>query len=183
MGVIVLVFVVDTAISGYVKNNYIQAYKIPAASNEPTLLIGDHILTDRRVPARNPKRGALIIFEFPEDPKKDFVKRAVAIGGDTVEIRDKVLLINNEPIKETFAIYNDPTVFSAGQNPRDNFGPITVPENGCFVLGDNRDQSYDSRFWGFVDKTKIKGTVKSIYWSWDHKKAAVRWNRIGAEVQ
>ena len=183
LGVIVLVFVVNTMLSGYVKNNYVQAYKIPAGSNEPTLLIGDHILTDRRVSARNPKRGALIIFEFPEDPKKDFVKRAVAIGGDTVEIRDKVLLINNEPIKETYAFHNDATIFLADQNPRDNFGPVTVPKNSCFVLGDNRDQSYDSRFWGFVKKTKIKGTVKNIYWSWDHKKATVRWNRIGAKVQ
>jgi len=183
LGVIVLIFVANTAISGYVKNNYVQAYKIPAASNEPTLLIGDHIVADRRVSERNPKRGVLIIFEFPEDPKKDFVKRVVAIGGDTVEIRDKLLLINGEPIKETYVIYNDATVFSADQNPRDNFGPITVPENACFVLGDNRDQSYDSRFWGFVDNAKIKGTVKSIYWSWDNKKAAVRWNRIGAKVQ
>ena len=183
LGVIVLIFVSNAAISDYVKNNYVQAYKIPATSNEPTLLVGDHIVADRRVSARNPKRGALIIFEFPEDPKKDFVKRVVAIGGDTLEIRDKLLLINSEPIKETYAIFNDATVFSADQNPRDNFGPITVPENACFVLGDNRDQSYDSRFWGFVDNEKIKGTVKSIYWSWDNKKAAVRWNRIGAKVQ
>ena len=183
LGVIVLVFVLNTAISGYVKNNYVQAYKIPSTSNEPALLIGDHILTDRRVSARNPKRGALIIFEFPEDPKKDFVKRVVAIGGDTLEIRDKVLLINDEPIKETYAIHKAATVFSVDQHPRDTFVPITVPENACFVLGDNRDQSYDSRFWGFVDNPKIKGAVKSIYWPWDPKNAAVRWNRIGEKVQ
>ena len=179
LGLIAIVFIVNTAISGFVKNNYVQAYKIPATINEPTLLVGDHILTDRRMSARNPKRGALIIFEFPEDPKKDFVKRAVAIGGDTVEIRDKVLLINNEPKKEKYVIHNDTNHFSAEENPRDNFGPVTVPENTCFVLGDNRDQSYDSRFWGFVENSKIKGTVKSIYWSWDHKNTAVRWNRIG----
>jgi signal peptidase I len=183
LGIIVLVLIVNTAVTGYFKNNYVQAYKIPAGSNEPTLLIGDHILTDRRVAARNPKRGALIIFEFPGDPKRDFVKRAVAIGGDTVEIRDKVLLINNEPIEETYIIHNDTTIFSATQNPRDNLGPITVPENACFVLGDNRDQSYDSRFWGFLEKTKIKGTVKNIYWSWDQQNTSVRWNRIGLKVQ
>ena len=183
LGVITLVFILNTAIASYVKNNYVQSYKIPAASNEPTLLVGDYILTDRRVSARASERGALIIFEFPEDPKKDFIKRVVAIDGDTVEIRDKVLLINNEPIKETYAVYDDETVFSADQNPRDNFGPITVPENACFVLGDNRDKSYDSRFWGVVDNTKIKGIAKNIYWSWDRKKAIVRWNRIGAKVQ
>ena len=183
LGVIVLVFLANTTISDYVKNNYVQAYKIPASSNEPTLLIGDHIVVDRRVPSRNPKRGSLIVFEFPEDPKKDFVKRVVAISGDTVEIRDKLLIINGEPIKETYVIYHDTTVFSASQNPRDNIGPITVPKNACFVLGDNRDKSYDSRFWGFVDNAKIKGIVKSIYWSWDNQKATVRWNRIGETVQ
>jgi signal peptidase I len=160
LGVIVLVLAVNTAISGYVKNNYVQAFKIPAASNAPTLLVGDHILTDRRVSARNPKPGALIVFEFPEDPKKDFVKRVVAIGGDTVEIRDKVLFINSEPIKETYAVYNDINIFPAGKNPRDNFGPVIVPDNACFVLGGNRDQSYDSRFWGFVGNEKIKGIEK-----------------------
>ena len=150
---------------------------------EPTLLIGDRILTDRRLSAKNPNRGDLIIFEFPKDPKKDFVQRVVAIDGDIVEIRNKVLLINNMVIKETFAVHNDSNVLSISQAPRDNFGLVTVPENSYFVMGDNRDSSYDSRFWGFVKKSKIKGTVKNIYWSWDHEKTTVRWNRIGKKIQ
>ena len=183
LGIIILVFLVNTTTTNYFKKNYVQAYKIPAASNEPTLLIGDHILVDKRVSARRPERGDLIIFEFPNDPKKDYVKRAIAIGGDTVEIQDKVLLINHSRIKEPYAVHNDPTIFLANQSPRDNFGPVTVPENSCFVLGDNRDKSYDSRFWGFVENSKIKGTVKTIYWSWGQKGASVRWERIGAKVQ
>ncbi len=183
IGVIALVFAVNTIIPRYIKNNYVQAYKIPAASNEPTLLVGDHILTDRSVSARNPNRGDLIIFEFPKDSKKDFVKRVVATGGDVVEIQNKVLLINNMIIKEDYAIHTDSKVLSSNHVPRDNFGPVTVPENFFFVMGDNRDNSYDSRFWGFVEKSKVKGTVKNIYWSWDKERFNVRWNRIGTKVE
>ena len=163
--------------------NYAQPYKIPSGDNAPTLLIGDRIVTDLRLAAKNPNRGDLIVFEYPKKPKKDFVKRVVAIGGDIVEIRNKVLLINNMVIQKTVAVHNDSNVLSTSQSPRDNYGPVTVPENSYFVMGDNRDHSYDSRFWGFVKKSKIKGTVKSIYWSWDHEKATVRWNRIGKKIQ
>jgi signal peptidase I len=181
--VIAFVFILNTMISTYAKSNYIKAYKIPAASNEPTLLVGDFVLSDQRISARNPQRGNFIIFEFPEDPTKDFIKRVIAIGGDIVEIRDKVLLINNEPMEEDYVVHNDSRIFSANLNPRDNFGPISIPENCCFVLGDNRDESNDSRFWGVVEYSRIKGTAKTIYWSWDSKSRVVRWNRIGATVQ
>lgn len=97
-------------------------------------------------------------------------------------IKDKELFVNNKPVKESYIVHKEPDVVPASQNPRDNFGPATVPEGSYFMMGDNRDRSYDSRFWGFVEKSKIKGTVKNIYWSWDRKKIEVRWNRIGTKV-
>lgn len=182
IGVIIVSTVLSNSLSFLIKSNYIQAYKLPAASMEPTLLIGDHILVDRQISARNPKRGEIIIFEFPEDPSKDFVKRVVAVGGDTVEVREKELLINNKPLKESYIVHKELDVVPATKNPRDNLGPVNVPEGSYFVMGDNRDRSYDSRFWGFVEKKKIKGTVRNIYWSWDRNNNAVRWDRIGIKV-
>jgi len=182
IGIVVLVFIVNTMLSESVKNNYIKAYKIPAGSMEPTLLTGDRVLVDRRPSALNPKRGDIIIFEYPADAGKDFVKRVVAAGGDIVEIRDKELFVNGEPVKEMYVIHEDSKSLTAAQSPRDNYGPVTVPQDCYFVVGDNRDQSFDSRFWGFVEKSKVKGTVKSIYWSWDHNDNSVRWHRIGVEV-
>jgi signal peptidase I len=166
-----------------VKNNYVQAFKIPGGSMEPTLLIGDHILVDRKMSARNPKRDDLVVFEYPEDPTKDFVKRVVAVSGDIVAIRDKELYINNSPVKDSYSVHKELDVIPASQNQRDNYGPITVPTGSYFMMGDNRDRSYDSRFWGFVEKSKIKGTVRNIYWSWDRNKNEVRWNRIGTKVR
>jgi signal peptidase I len=182
IAIVVLLTIFSTSVKLLVRNNYVQAFKIPAGSMEPTLLIGDHILVDRQMSARNPKRGDLVIFEYPEDPSKDFVKRVVAVGGDIVAIRDKELYINNSPVKESYSVHKELDVIQASQNPRDNYGPETVPTGSYFMMGDNRDRSYDSRFWGFVEKSKIKGTVRNIYWSWDRNKNEVRWNRIGTKV-
>ncbi len=182
IGIVLILFGVNTSLKYLIRNNYVHAYKIPAGSMEPTLLIGDHILVDRQKSARNPKRGDIIIFEFPEDPSKDFVKRVAAIGGDIVEIKEKKLYINNKPIEESYTVHKELNVIPAKQSPRDNFGPVTVPAGSYFVMGDNRDRSYDSRFWGFVEKKKIKGTVRNIYWSWDRNNNSVRWNRIGTKV-
>jgi len=183
IGAVIFVFVINTVISSYIKSNYIQAYKIPSKSNEPTLLVGDHILADQSLAARDPGHGDFIIFEYPPDPEKDFIKRVIAIGSDVVEIQDKVLLINNMVINENYVIHSESRILSVGIASRDNFGPVTVPENSYFVMGDNRDNSYDSRFWGFVEKSKIKGIVKNIYWSWDNELFKVRWNRIGAKIE
>ncbi|MCK5100405.1 MAG: signal peptidase I [Desulfobacteraceae bacterium] len=179
IGVAALVLVVNTTVSSYIKNNYVQAYKIPSTSNKPTLLVGDHILVDRNLSAKNPDCGDIIVFKYPKDPTKDFVKRIVAIGGDVVEIYNKELLINNKAVEEDYIIHNDSNIYPT----RDNFGPVTVPKNSYFVMGDNRDNSHDSRFWGFIEKSEIKGTVKNIYWSWDKKKFNARWNRIGLKVE
>ncbi len=180
---IVLSLGVSPLVSRGVKTNLVQAYKIPSAAMAPTVMIGDHILVDKRESAKAPQRGDLIIFEYPVDPTKDFLKRVVAIGGDTVEIKDKKLFINGAPAAEPYAVHYEADIIPAAQKPRDNLAPQVVPAASYFVMGDNRDRSYDSRFWGFVPQEKVKGGVKNIYWSWDQEKGAVRWERIGMKVR
>jgi len=116
------------------------------------------------------------------DDCRDFIKRVIAVGGDRVEIRDKKVYVNGVMLKEDYIIHRDSMVLGRGVTPRDNFGPVVVPRNKFFVMGDNRDQSYDSRFWGFVDIDDIKGEAIIIYWSWDKNGSflnKVRWGRIG----
>ena len=157
-----------------------------------TLKIGDHILvnkfiygtkipfTDTRIlPIRKPKRLDIIVFKFPEDEKKDFIKRIIGEPGDTLEIRDKVIYINKKPLTENYTIHTDHSLFPADLQPRDNLGPVIIPKESYFVMGDNRDQSLDSRFWGMVDSRKIKGKAFMIYWSWDSDETWMRWWRIG----
>ena len=182
IGIYLLVTIMALSVSALVKHNIIQAFKFPSGSMEPTILADDHILVDRRQAARSPQRGDLIVFEYPENPAKDFLKRAVAMGGDTVEIKNKQLLVNGQVIKETYVVHKDSGLIPAGNNPRDQYGPLVVPADSYFVMGDNRDMSFDSRFWGTVAKTQIKGIVKCIYWSWDRKKSSVRWDRIGKKM-
>jgi len=168
----------------------IQAFKIPSGSMIPTLLIGDHLLvnkfiygtkipfTDRRVLIfKKPERGDIIVFKYPENPKKDFIKRVIATGGDVIEERDKRIYVNGKAVIEPYTQHSDSGIRS-GNDPRDNFRPLTVPKGKVFVMGDNRDQSYDSRYWGFVDLKEIKGKALIIYWSWDPDKW-VRFSRIG----
>ncbi len=179
----------------------IQAFKIPSGSMLETLQIGDHILVNKivygtpiDVPFTNinlfwmpgfkkPQRGDILVFKYPEDPKRDFIKRTVAVGGDVVEARDKVLYVNGKPATEPYAVYKDETVRPRATDKRDNFGPLTVPEGKVFMMGDNRDQSYDSRFWGPVDLKQIKGKAVIIYWSWDSAKKWNHLNRIGRLVK
>lgn len=161
----------------------VQAFKIPSGAMKPTLLIGDHILVNMLPKASEQiKRGDIIVFPFPPDPRKDFIKRVVGLPGDMFEIRDKQIFVNNNPLKESYTIHTDQNVIPASLRPRDNLGPLKIPKNSLFVLGDNRDASFDSRFWGFVELSKVKGMVTKIYWSWDNEKSQVRWDRIGQTV-
>jgi signal peptidase I len=112
------------------------------------------------------------------DPKKDFIKRVVGIPGDTIEIRDKALMVNGKRIKHDFAVYTDSHVAFGPQRQRDNLGPIIVPADALFVMGDNRDESFDSRFWGFVPLRDVSGKAFIVYWSWDSDQFRIRWSRI-----
>ena len=172
----------------------IQAFKIPSGSMIPTLVIGDHVLVTKfiygtKIPFsdksilvfKQPEKGDIIVFKYPEDPKKDFIKRVTAKGGDTLEERNKIMYVNGKEVKEPYAYHGDSYIRPRG-DPRDNFGPLIVPENRVFVMGDNRDQSFDSRYWGFVDIKAIKGKALIIYWSWDPGNR-LRFNRIGRLVK
>ena len=173
----------------------VQAFKIPSGSMIPTLLIGDHILvnkfiygikipfTEKKILMFNkPERGDVIVFKYPENPKKDFIKRVVAVEGETIDEKDKVVYVNGKVMNEPYAHHYDRYLRPGGHDPRDTFGPVTVPEDKVFVMGDNRDQSYDSRYWGFVDLNDIRGEAFIIYWSWDTNDW-VRFNRIGRLIQ
>ena len=179
-----------------IKAFVIQAFKIPSGSMIPTLKIGDHILvnkfiygtklpfTDRIIiPLKRPNRGDIIVFKFPDDEKKDFIKRVIGLPGDIVEIKGKGVYINGSLIDDSYAVHSDPMVYPSGIQPRDNFGPLTVPQDSYFVMGDNRDFSLDSRYWGFVKLNKIKGKAFIIYWSWNGEERWVRWERIGMLIR
>ena len=176
----------------FIRTFVVQAFKIPSGSMKQTLLIGDHILVSKfiygiklpfigktLVPISDPKKGDIIVFKFPEDPDKDFIKRVVAVSGDVVEIRDKKVYVNEKLQQHPFGYHTDPVIIPGGNQPRDNYGPITVPDDALFVLGDNRDHSYDSRFWGYVNLRAVKGKAFIIYWSWNKEDFGVRWTRIG----
>ncbi len=170
----------------------VQAFKIPSGSMEDTLAVGDHILvnkfiygtkipfTDKRVlTIRDPKRGDVVVFEYPEDPSKDFIKRVVGLPGDVVEGRDKKIFVNGKVYENPHEVHKEKDIIPKVQNPRDSFGPVSVPAGSYFVMGDNRDRSYDSRFWGFVKNDKLKGLAFIKYWSWDAEKFRVRFGSIG----
>ncbi|MCX5906582.1 MAG: signal peptidase I, partial [Deltaproteobacteria bacterium] len=120
-----------------------------------------------------------VVFIYPVDPSKDFIKRVIAVEGDTVKLQNKKLYINGVEVPDPYAVYKEDTSFLSDLQRRDNFGPITVPRGKLFVLGDNRDRSLDSRFWGFVPVKDVRGKAFIIYWSWNSEETNVRWSRIG----
>ena len=191
----------------FIRAFVVQAFKIPSGSMKETLQIGDHILVNKflygiklpwlgttLIPIGKPEPEDIVVFRFPEEPDKDFIKRTVAVAGDAVEVRNKKLFINGQLVERPYAVFKDPHVLPGIIQPRDNMGPVTVPPDKIFVMGDNRDHSYDSRFWGFVDLKAVKGEAFIIYWSWDKEHFPggaewltwwrwVRWDRIGTLIR
>jgi signal peptidase I len=180
----------------------VQAFKIPSGSMEDTLLIGDHLLVNKfiyglQVPftdsrflsIRDPQRDDIIVFEFPEDrgksyfSRRDFIKRIVGVPGDTVEVKEKQVYVNGDPYDIPQQIHKESDLIPARFAPRDFMEPVTVPADSYFVMGDNRDRSYDSRFWGFVDESEIKGLAFIKYWSWDSDRTRPRFERIGRPIR
>jgi signal peptidase I len=174
----------------------VQAFKIPSGSMEDTLAIGDHILVNKfiygsKIPftgsrvlkLRDPRQGDVIVFEYPEDPSKDFIKRVVGTPGDTVEVKDKKVYVNGKVYANPHEVHKESDLIPKEANPRDNKDLVTVPAGSYFVMGDNRDRSYDSRFWGFVSNDKIKGLAFIKYWSWDKDKFRVRFGSIGKLIE
>jgi signal peptidase I len=185
--------VIAVVIAFFIRTFIIQAFKIPSGSMKPTLLIGDHLLVSKFrygikipiirktiIPISDPQKGDIVVFIYPEDRSKDFVKRVIGTAGDTIEIRNKKIYLNGLPHNDKNGVYTDDMIFPGAAQPRDNFGPVTVPPGTLFVMGDNRDQSYDSRFWGFVDIRDVLGKAFIIYWSWNSEERGVRWGRLGS---
>jgi signal peptidase I len=204
---LVFLCLLEDALPSMARAHLVEAFKIPAGSMIPTLQVGDHIFVDKR--ATLPKRGDVIVFKYPREPEKDFVKRVIAVGGDTVEWRDGIPVVNGQPIlrralegecqyvdydslsdrwdsrrcrafEETldgrnWRVFQDPSGFDS------RFAPVVVPPGAYYVLGDNRDNSHDSRFWGSVPASLIKGTVLAIWWSSDGR--GLHTERIGMPVR
>jgi signal peptidase I len=182
---------VAVVIALFIRTFVVQAFKIPSGSMKPTLQVGDHILVNKFIygiripylgtvvlPVKNPQRGDIVVFRFPVDPRKDFIKRVIGVPGDVIEIRDKTIYINGRQLNHDVGVFSDPRTIAGSLKPRDNLGPITVPKDGLFVMGDNRDESFDSRFWGFVPIRDVSGKAFIIYWSWDSDNFRVRWGRL-----
>jgi signal peptidase I len=179
------------ALTMFLRAFVIQAFRIPSESMRDTLLVGDFLFVNKfeygpkipfthiRLPGiRNPRRGDVIVFQFPQDPSKDFIKRCIATGGQTLEVRNKQVMVDGKKLVEPYAIHTDPNVRPGGYENRDNFGPVTVKPGEMFMMGDNRDNSNDSRYWGTLDMDLVKGRAMFLYWSWDGEKSWPRWNRI-----
>jgi signal peptidase I len=200
----------------------VEAFKIPSGSMEGTLLVGDFLLvnklvygaevpfTGQRLPAiRTPRRGDIVVFQWPEDRTKNFVKRLVGLPGDTLEMRDGRLFVNSVLSRERYVIHSQPDLDPIGdefrwqrnylvrpaiaetryQPSRNNWGPLIVPEKSYFVLGDNRDNSLDSRYWGFVPDSLLRGQPMFVYYSYTPDSVqtfawitGIRWNRLGERV-
>ncbi len=191
----------------------LQAYRLPTGGMKPTLLVGDFILVDKSwSKRRSAAAGDLIVFKYPEDPSLDYIKRCIAVAGQTIEVRNGDVYIDGKPEGKKLELGHkyDP---EDGRNTKetkmttplgkeyvirhyvdryaqtDNFGPVTVPEGHYFMMGDNRDNSADSRSWGFLPEENITGQVGLIYFSWDKTGAiwnlleSVRWSRVGKVVE
>lgn len=167
----------------FIRTFGVQAFKIPSGSMEPTLLVGDHILVNKFIygvklpfinktiiPVSEPERGDVIVFIYPVDPSKDFIKRVIGLPGDQVKIVGQEILINGKPYDDPHGHYSNAGRGSTKAGDNAQFGPVTVPEDNLFVMGDNRNHSYDSRFWGFVPMNDVKGEAFIIYWSWPNWK-------------
>lgn len=194
--------VVAVILALFVRTFVFQAFKIPTGSMKPNLLVGDHLLVNKFVfapaasaierallPMRAIERGDVVVFKFPEEPDRDFIKRVIGLPGDTLELKNQTVHINGMPLIEPYAHYLFPAT-DAGQadsfDLRRKYGPVTVPDGHYFMMGDNRDDSQDSRFWGFLPASYVKGRALFIYWSFDtpddgsapESFLGVRWDRL-----
>jgi signal peptidase I len=187
----------------FVRTFVFQAFKIPTGSMKPNLLVGDHLIVNKFIfaptlsgierallPMRPIERGDIVVFKYPEEPERDFIKRVIGLPGDTLELQNQTILINGQPLNEPYAHYVFPPA-AEGQMDGDlrrKYGPVTVPDGHYFMMGDNRDDSQDSRFWGFLPQSYVKGRALFIYWSFDTPEDgspggfAPRWGRLFHQI-
>jgi signal peptidase I len=198
--------IIAVVLTLFIRTFIIQAFKIPTGSMEDTLLVGDFLFVnkflygatvpflDAQLPqVRDPRQGDIIVFKYPNDPSRDFIKRVIGTPGDTLEIKNKVVYINGERLDEPYVkftnshirppSYRNTQIYPPGAGNRDNYGPYVVPADHFFMMGDNRDNSDDSRFWGPLSRDLIKGKALFIYWSWNGDKLRPRVNRLGQLIR
>lgn len=175
--------IVAVILAMFVRTFVFQAFKIPTGSMKPNLLVGDHLLVNKfmfspvasgleraLLPMRDIDRGDVIVFKFPEEPERDFIKRVIGLPGETLELKNQTIFINGAPLVEPYANYLFPPTSDGADDSLDlrrRYGPVTVPAGHYFMMGDNRDDSQDSRYWGFLPKSYVKGRALFIYWSFD----------------
>ena len=192
--------VIAVVIALFIRTFIIQAFKIPSSSMEPTLLVGDHLLVNKfiygiKIPLtdiklfqlKRPKRGDIIVFIYPRDRSKDFIKRVIGTEGEKVEVIRNKIYINDKLIDDRWGHYHEESNWMKYLQPIEKFGPVLVPKDSLFVLGDNRDNSQDSRFWGFVNINAVRGGAFIIYFSWDRYAQSllgkIRWMRFGKLIR
>jgi signal peptidase I len=194
--------VIAVILALFIRTFVVQAFKIPTGSMENNLLIGDHLLVNKMVfsPAATPieravlpggtiKRGDVIVFKYPEEPERDFIKRVIGLPGETLEVREKKVYINGRPLDEPYVHFLQPPTASSELSEvtsfdvRERYGPVTVPADQYFMMGDNRDNSQDSRYWGFLPRELIKGKALVIYWSYEAGREDYQDNSAGATLR
>jgi signal peptidase I len=190
--------VIAVILALFVRTWVVQAFKIPTGSMENNLLIGDHLLVNKFVfgptpgafdsilPVRDIRRGNVVVFKYPSEPERDFIKRVIGLPGETVELRNKKVFINGQPLDENYVHFLEPVHGSqevTSFDVRERYGPVRVPDGQYFVMGDNRDNSQDSRYWGFLPQTYIKGKALMIYWSYESASDDYVDQGLGASVR
>src|SRR3954466_12928935 len=175
--------VIAVILALFVRTWVVQAFKIPTGSMENNLLIGDHLLVNKFIfgptplaigravlPVRPIRRGDIVVFKYPDEPDRDFIKRVIGLPGETIELKNKKVHVNGHPLDEPYIHFLTPPSTDyqevTSSDVRERFGPVTVPPNQYFVMGDNRDNSQDSRYWGFLPRENVKGKALLIYWSY-----------------
>jgi signal peptidase I len=189
--------VIAVILALFVRTWVVQAFKIPTGSMENNLLIGDHLLVNKFVfgptatldrallPVRDISRGDIVVFKYPEEPERDFIKRVIGLPGDSVELRAKKVYVNGQPLDEPYVHFLTPASDLSevtSMDVRERYGPVTVPADQYFVMGDNRDNSQDSRYWGFLPRHYVKGQAMMIYWSYESARDDYAESGLGATV-
>jgi signal peptidase I len=191
--------VIAVILSLFVRTWVVQAFKIPTGSMENNLLIGDHLLVNKFVfaptpsalehallPVRDIRRGDIVVFKYPEQPERDFIKRVIGLPGETIELRNKKVYVNGNPLDEPYIHFLEPSHEDAevtSFDVRERYAPVTVPPDQYFVMGDNRDNSQDSRYWGFLPRHYIKGKALLIYWSYEGADERTAGDGIGGTLK
>jgi signal peptidase I len=194
--------VIAVILALFIRTFVVQAFKIPTGSMENNLLIGDHLLVNKMVygpaasglervllPTGTIRRGDVIVFKYPEEPDRDFIKRVIGLPGETLEVREKKVYINGAPLDEPYVHFLQPPSSSSelaeitSFDVRERYGPVTVPADQYFMMGDNRDNSQDSRYWGFLPRDLVKGKALVIYWSYESEREDYQENGAGATLR